>query len=226
MVMSFFRRGESESGLDQITNRTVSMLADARHSFDLACTAVLGGAEVTSVSADVRATDERINRAEQELRGLLVTHLAVHGTFDVAVVLSYTLMLKKVERIGDQAKNILDLAEEGIDLARQPDTAVMVRERQVISALIAETADLLVDQDPAKVADFQERSSELRVLLEGRIRELMHSTEPGSFAVPRAILYRYWKRIVANLSGIMTTATEPLQHQDYLAEGTVDIVDD
>ncbi|MFN3214905.1 MAG: PhoU domain-containing protein [Acidimicrobiales bacterium] len=226
MVMSFFRKGESESGLEQITNRTVSMLADARHSFDLACTAVLGGADVSSVTEDVRATDERINRAEQELRGVLVTHLAVHGTFDVAVVLSYTLLIKKVERIGDQAKNILDLAEEGISLAGQPDTAVMVRERQVISALIAETADLLVAPDAERVADFLQRSSDLRISLESRIRELMHSTEPGSFAVPRAILYRYWKRIVANLSGIMTSVTEPLQRQDYLEDGTVDIVDD
>jgi hypothetical protein len=48
----------------------------------------------------------------------------------------------------------------------------------------------------------------------------------GSWAVPRAILYRYWKRIVANLAGIVTSAIEPLQNIDYLDDGTVDITDD
>jgi hypothetical protein len=53
----------------------------------------------------------------------------------------------------------------------------------------------------------------------------MQSEEPGSWAVPRAILYRYWKRIVANLAGIVTSAIEPLQTIDYLDDGQTDIDD-
>jgi hypothetical protein len=54
----------------------------------------------------------------------------------------------------------------------------------------------------------------------------MHSEDPAKVAVPRAILYRYWKRIVANLGGVLTSATEPLQNQDYLDDGATDITDD
>ena len=111
MVMSFFRKGES--GLDVVAHRTIAMLGDARHSFDLASAAVLSGASAADVGADIRDTDDRINRAEQELRGELVTHVAVHGSVDIGSVLSYTLLIKKIERIGDQSKNILDLADEG-----------------------------------------------------------------------------------------------------------------
>ena len=50
--------------------------------------------------------------------------------------------------------------------------------------------------------------------------------EPGSWAVPRAMLYRYWKRIVANLAGIVTAAIEPIQNIDYLDDGATDIDDD
>ena len=60
MVMTFFRRGDGDSGLDQITARTVSMVSDARHSFDLASTALLGGANVEIVGEDVRQTDDRL----------------------------------------------------------------------------------------------------------------------------------------------------------------------
>jgi phosphate uptake regulator len=223
MVMSFFRKGES--GLDLIAHRTVTMLADARHSFDLASAAVLSGADAADVGADIRETDERINRAEQELRGELVTHVAVHGSVEIGSVLSYTLLIKKIERIGDQAKNILDLADEGVSLAGQPDTEAMLTIRREISKMMTEAAELLTTGDIEQTADFRDRADALRFQLESAIREFMHSEEPAVYAVPRAILYRYWKRIVANLGGVVTSATEPLLHQDYLDGGTTDIDD-
>ena len=223
MVMSFFRRGES--GLDLVAQRTVTMLGDARHSFDLACGAVLGGTSPESVAEDIRETDDRINRTEQELRGELVTHAAVHGTMEIGSILSYTLLIKKIERIGDQAKNILDLAEEGVSLEGQADTEAMLEIRRQISSMMAETAELLTSEDTDDIADFRDRCDSLRHDLESQIREYMHSQEPGVHAVPRAILYRYWKRIVANLAGIVTSATEPIQHQDYLDDGTTDLDD-
>jgi hypothetical protein len=80
MVLSFFRRGES--GLEHIEHQIVAMLGDARHSFDLACSAVLGGADPGAVSDDVVATDERINHAEQSaaLRARRTSRSAAPGT--------------------------------------------------------------------------------------------------------------------------------------------------
>jgi phosphate uptake regulator len=223
MVMSFFRR--SESGFDAITARTVSMLADARHSFDLASTALLSGANVETVADDVRSTDGRINRAEQTLRGELVVHVSVQGSDDIGEVLAYTLLIKKIERIGDQAKNILDLAEEGVDLSTADDLAELTRYRRTISEMMGQAADLLTDSRGDKATDFRSKADALRGELEGKIRECMHSEAPGHEVVPRAILYRYWKRIVANLGGVVTSATEPLQHQGFYDGGTTDIDD-
>ncbi len=223
MVMSFFRR--SEGGFEAITARTVSMLADARHSFDLASAALLSGADVATVADDVRATDERINKAEQQLRGELVVHVSVQGSEDIGAVLGYTLLIKKIERIGDQAKNILDLAEEGVDLTGAHDTDELTRHRRTISEMMGEAADLLSDSDAARASDFRERADVMRGELEAKIRGYMHSDLPGNEVVPRAILYRYWKRIVANLGGVVTTATEPLSHQDYYDDGETDIDD-
>jgi len=124
MVLSFFKK--NESGLELISHRTIKMLSDARHSFDLASAAVLSGADYDSVAEDIRVTDDHINKTEQDLRGDLVTHIAVHGGTDIGVVLSYTLLIKKIERIGDQAKNILDLAEEGVSFVGEDDVAELI----------------------------------------------------------------------------------------------------
>ena len=221
--MSFFKK--SESGLEVIAHRTIAMLADARHSFDLASAAVLSGADPESVAQDIRTTDEHINNAEQALRGELVTHVAVHGTTDIGSVLSYTLLIKKIERIGDQAKNILDLAEEGVSLVGEEDISELIAVRRVISSMFAEAADLMAETTTEQARDFYDRATKLRHSIENKIRDYMHSEEPGSYAVPRAVLYRYWKRIVANLAGVVTGVTEPLQNQGYTDDGQTDLDD-
>ncbi len=219
MVMSFFRKGPT--GLEHIETRSIAMLADARHSFDLATVALLTGALPESIAEDIRATDHRINQAEQDLRTELVVHVSVHGTLEIGTVMGFILLLKKIERIGDQAKNILDLAEAGISLASEERLA----ERAVVSAMFGEAAEMLAEPDPDRVAEFAQRAKALTREHQDRIDSYMHSERPGSEVVPRAIYDRYLKRIVANLLGIVGTATEPLPHIDYLDDGQTDTDD-
>lgn len=224
MVMSFFRK--SETGLEHVAHQTISMLGDARHSFDLASTVILSGADPKAIGADIEATDARINKAEQTLRSELVVHVSVRGGGDIGLVLGYTLLLKKIERIGDQAKNIFDLAADGVSLSGADDIDEFVARRQEISQMYVEAADLLASQNADDAKEFLRRSLALNELCGAKVREYMHSDQPGSWAVPRAMLYRYWKRIVANLAGIVTAAIEPLQNIDYLDDGATDISDD
>lgn len=224
MVMSFFRK--SETGLEHVAHQTISMLGDARHSFDLASTVILSGADPKAIGADIEATDARINKAEQTLRSELVVHVSVRGGGDIGLVLGYTLLLKKIERIGDQAKNIFDLAADGVSLSGADDIDEFVARRQEISQMYVEAADLLASQNAHDAKEFLRRSLALNELCGAKVREYMHSDQPGSWAVPRAMLYRYWKRIVANLAGIATAAIEPLQNIDYLDDGATDISDD
>lgn len=223
MVMSFFRKGPT--GLEHIVTKSVGMLGDARHSFDLATLALLTETDAAAVDADIRATDERINATEQELRSELVVHVAVQGSLEIGTVLGLILLLKKIERIGDQAKNVLDLAEAGISLANEPDTADMLVERSIISSLFTETAEILAEPDEEAVADLGQRGGALLEEHQRKIDGYLHSDRPGHEVVPRAIYYRYLKRIVANLLGIAHTATDPIQTVDYLDDGATDTDD-
>ena len=226
MVLSFFRKHDNESGLEHIAHQTISMLGDARHSFDLACTAVLSGADAEVIGGDIDMTDKRINEAEQRLRRELVVHISVRGSADIGLVLGYTLLLKKIERIGDQAKNIFDLAADGVSLLGCADIDEFVEMRRRITQMYVDAGDILASQDAAAAKAFVQRSVDLNNECGARVREYMQSDEPGRWAVPRAMLYRYWKRIVANLGGIVTSAIEPIQTFDYLDGGATDIDDD
>lgn len=216
MVFSFFRGGSGERGLDHIVTRAVAMLADARHSFDLATLALLTEAGPAGVADDIMATDERINIAEQELRSELIVHVSVQGGSDIGTVLGFTILLKKIERIGDQAKNILELAEHGVSLADNADIDSMLAESRELSELFARAGELLADPDTndATMHGFVERMDAIGAECQRRIDNYMVSDRPGREVVPLAIYYRYVRRIVANLRGVVRASIEPVQAAD------------
>jgi hypothetical protein len=224
MVFAFFRGGSSEKSLDHVVSRAIAMLSDARHSFDLATLALLTDADAASVANDILATDERINLAEQELRSELIVHVSVQGSTEIGTVLAFTLMLKKIERIGDQAKNILDLAQRGVSLADSPDIESMLEERQALSALFIEAAELLgdADTDPETMHDFAARIDAIGADYQARIDGYLVSDRPGREVVPLAIYYRYLRRIVANLLGVVRASVEPINLMDHRDGGIVD----
>ena len=219
MVFAFLRGSSTHGSLDHVEAKAISMLADARHSFDLATLALLTNADAADVADDVRDTDRRINIAEQELRSELVVHVAVQGSADIGTVLGYTLLLKKIERIGDQAKNILDLAEQGVSLAEHADVEQMLADRQALSQLFVETSELLADAQASaeSIAEFGERVDAIIDRHKAKIEECMRSELPGREVVPLAIYYRYLRRIAANLVGIVRTADSPIHPADDLS---------
>jgi phosphate uptake regulator len=227
MVLAFFKRGSGDGGFEHIVTRSITMLGDARHSFDLATLALLTGTNPESVANDIRDTDDRINQSEQELRSELVVHVSVQGAGDIGSVLGFTLLLKKIERIGDQAKNILDLAENGVSLTENDDIDDLRAEQQVVSALFAEAGDLLGATDPSEelIDEYSDRAYAIATGYQARIDEFMTSERPGREVVPLAIYFRYLKRIVANLIGIVRASSEPLPTMDYLDDGATDTDD-
>lgn len=213
MVLTFFRNGDG--GMAEVTQTVTAMLADARHSFDLAMSTVVGGAEPVSVTEEVFATDHQINEAEQEIRRRLLVHASVHGAEDIDMVLGYLLLSRKVERIGDQAKNILDLATEGVNLGQDADIDELRASRDEISNLFTEVAAVFGGPDASRDEEIRQNGLDLAHEMEARLRMLIHTDEPASYAVPRALLYRYLKRIAANLAGIVSSAIDPLDQVDY-----------
>ena len=227
MLFSFFSNNEADGGFDHIAARSVAMLADARHSFDLATMAVLTDAGADSVAGDIRETDERINLTEQELRSDLVVHVSVRGSADIGSVMGYTLLLKKIERIGDQAKNILELAEQGVSLAGSPEIDALLAGRQVVSSLFAEAGELLssTDVDPAAIVDFARRADAVADEHRSKIEGFMVSDLPGREVVPLAIYHRYLRRIVANLVGVLRDASGPIRRSAGFDGGQSDADD-
>ncbi len=216
MVMRFLRGGEDR--LRHIPTKLLEMLADDRHSFDVATAALLTGGDLETIGRDLRATDKRVNEAERDIRRDLIVHTSVHGGDDASVILVYMSIVKDVERIGDYAKNIYDIAAEGVTLAGSPDHDQIVAYRDRISPMISEAGRIFVDEDVAAADELLASADRMLDEFDALVVELMHSERPAAEAVPLALLYRYFKRTVAHLMNLLSAVVMPLDKLDYFDE--------
>lgn len=213
MVFSFFRSGDQ--ALDHVDHEVASMLGDCRHSLDLALTTICaGGDDITALGDEIRATDRRINASEEMVRRDLIVHSAVQGGSDVGSVMSSVLAVKKLERVGDQAKNIYDLAAEGVRFTGAGDADELRALGTEVSTRLGEAAALLADPTAETTGPFLDRCYARMDDLDRRVNELIHSDSPARVAVPRAMYFRYLKRILANVAGALEVFIQPVERVD------------
>ena len=215
MVMSFFR--SDEGGISQIESQVQRMIADARHTFDLAMNAVTGGA-VETVAGEVRRIDRQINVTEIEIRRELLVHISVHGAADAGEMLVFMNMIKDLERIGDYNKNIFDLALEGVSFSGDEDLEQILGFRDELSSRIVLMGEILDTRDEDRARAYIERGDHLRREFDGLVNELVHATAPALVAVPRALLYRFLKRVAAHCANVVTAVVMPVDRLDYFDE--------
>lgn len=220
MIWDAFRAGATGPGLENMVGHVAEMLGHARHIFDEAMSALLAGASPDALAEDIFGTDRRINELEREVRRELVVHVSVHGTADITAVLVVLMVSRKVERIGDNAKNIYDLATYDVDMSQAEDAPQLRAARDEVSQMMWTAAEVFRHEDVERGQEFLVRSRELQREYDRIVADLVRSSGRADHAVPRALLYRYLKRIVANLEGVVAGVVQPLEMIDYEPDGS------
>jgi phosphate uptake regulator len=222
MVMEFFKGGVDRH-LEEIVGQIAQMLADSRHTFDLATDALFTGGNADVVGPEVRKSDKRVNKAERAVRRALVVHTSVRGgQADMPLVLAAMSIVKDAERIGDNSKNIWDLAHYGIDLSQAPDRDEMLRHRNATSRLIIDTARIFSERDSAAAEELLKSLDAVLDQYDRHVEEQLASDGPARQAVARALLYRYLKRITANAMNVLTSLVMPIDRLDFYDEDKAD----
>lgn len=222
MVLDFFRGG-GDTQLEEIEARIRQMLVDDRHTFDTSINTLIAGTDPDLVDKDIHKSDRRVNKAERAVRRQLVVHVSVRGaSADIPLVLASMSIVKDAERIGDYSKNIWDIANSGVDLSQAEDVEILQQYRERISRLIGETARVFGEKDIEAAHTMLQGGDELLEEYDGLIEQQLHTDKPAREAVPRALLYRYFKRITAHLMNILTSLVMPIDRLDYYDEDKAD----
>ncbi|MEX1177954.1 MAG: PhoU domain-containing protein [Nitriliruptor sp.] len=220
MVFGF--RSDAGERLDRIEESIQQMLRDDAHSIELAMSALLGKADPHTVGPELRATDHKVNEAERNIRRDLVVHASVHGSIDTPAILVYMSIVKDIERIGDYAKNLFDLAADGSDLSttsRGPRHTEMHAE---MLRMIEQVGVAFHERDPERSRTLLTSGDELLDDFDDAVSALVRSDSTGDQSVAQALAYRYYKRIVAHLLNVLSAVVMPVDRLDYFDEDPED----
>jgi phosphate uptake regulator len=217
-----FLRGTGDERLGRIESKVATMFVHDRHEFDLAMSALLGDTVAADVNAELRAVDQKVNLLEREIRRELVVHTAVHGGIDTPAVLVYMSIVKDIERIGDYAKNLLDLARDGADFSRTPEEVEWRRLASEISRSIAQVGEVFQSRNTERARQLLAPSGQMLALFDERVSALVRSHAEEAQPVARALAYRYLKRVVAHLMNVLSAVVMPVDKLDYFDEDPED----
>lgn len=224
MVLRFLR-GQDRERLDRVEAKLQRMLVHTRHEFDLAMAALLGEVVPEEVNDELRSTDQKVNQLEREVRRELAVHASVFGAIHTPAVLVHMSIVKDVERVGDYAKNLLDLALDGARFAEAPDADEWRGLTTEIGRYILDSGEVFHTRDEAHARRLLTRGSELLDVFDDGVTGLVGAEDPGPQAVARALAYRYLKRVVAHMMNLLSAVIMPVHSIDYFYEDPEDRVD-
>lgn len=210
--------GSRDDALEHIDELLTEMLADNTTSLGLARAALFEGADPDEVGPTLRATDKEVNSAEREVRRAVLVHIAVAGPADSPALLTYMSIVKDVERLGDYAKNIFDLATIGADFSGVDDHRRLVDDFDAAVAMVPEAAECFAERDADRAHELLARGERLLSLCNEGVERWATSDQPGTVAVVRALLYRYLKRVVAHTANLLSSVVMPVDRLDYFDE--------
>ena len=219
-LLSIFR---SKDVLAEMGENFTRMLQLA-HEMTLTAGAVFFGKKIPQQERDyLYQQDIRVNQSERSIRKQVVAHLSIQGNrLDVPYCLLLMSLVKDVERLGDYAKNILELADVGPD--QFPEDEV-VTELQSIRQGVEDLFEAAL-----KILSSSESDQALRLIREGReiaqrsdslIESIARANYDASTTTALVLGTRYYKRIGGHLLNVISSVVMPLHKVDYFDEDEI-----
>lgn len=224
MVFDFFRGG-GHSTIEEVEKTLVEMLQNALQNYEDAMDAVFGGGKSKSTKKGIKKTDREINAAQQKVRRDLMVHASVSPSIDLAETLAYMSVVKDVERVGDYAKNLYDLAKYGADFTEADDFEYLAGYRERVRLLIEDAANVFETRNAERAQELLNQADGLMADYDSNVKKAFNWEGAAADAVARTLYFRFLKRITAHVMNLLTSLVAPVHRLDYYDEDPDDRVD-
>ncbi|MCH7725591.1 MAG: hypothetical protein IH991_03795 [Planctomycetes bacterium] len=212
-MFKWFKGGSS--GLESMRAEFGQMLDAARHIFDAAANALLGGTDLKVIHDDLFETDKRINRAEQKIRREIVIHATVHGPNSFPTCLVLMSVVKDAERLGDYAKNLFELAEVSPKLPAGEHKEDLIQLKDRISRLMANCREAFDTEDADSAGRLISECHEIERHCDRKLAYLLPHSDEIPMSASFALAYRYLKRVTSHTHNVATSIVQPVDLLDF-----------
>jgi phosphate uptake regulator len=178
----------------------------------------------TTPTADERTSiykrDVKINKLERRIRKQVIAHLTVgRAERDAPYCLLLMSLVKDVERIGDYAKNLVEIYEDGGGPLPGDQIEAELRE---IRAIVEETSHavggVFSQSDTEAALDLTRRGREVNHRCDALLTRVAKSDYDAATTTTLILATRYYKRIESHLLNILSGVVMPLHKLDYYDE--------
>lgn len=214
-----FLRGESL--LDQSYRETVAVFETLKGMVSLASDSLRRSDEALELDS-VFGLDRKINKYQRRTRRQILTHVAVSPSTDISAALVLASIIIDVERIGDYAKNIVELARAHPSrLGAGPYEESLVNLEQRVAGGLVDVCRALDVSDLEIARQYVKTHRQFTTSADAIVDGLISQTDelPKGTAVTLALYVRYLKRIESHLVNIVSSVVNPFHRIGFRVKG-------
>jgi len=215
-LLSFWK---GKDFLGQVLKDFKDMLDDTEDMFVSVCQRLIHNEQEKNLEEKIYKVDDQVNNLVKDIRKRVVEHLSMQPSVDVPTSLLLMSVVKDAERLGDYAKNLLEVSsfiQHPINKEKYEKLFNNI-EGEIVS-LFKQTKKAFIESDEDKAARTWTYEREVAKRCDDIIKQLTESELSVNEAVCFTLMARYFKRIAAHLTNIATSVILPLTDLDYFDE--------
>lgn len=215
-LLSFWK---GKDFLAQVLEDFKMMLDDSESMFQSVCARLLDNQDQPDLKKKIYEIDKTVNVLQKNIRKRIVEHLALQPSVDTTACLLLMSVVKDAERLGDYAKNLLEVTEV---LEKPIDRALFSQyfddvDKELLK-LFKNTKQAFIETDLNMANATWAYHKKIGKGCDEIVRKVAQSDLTVNEAVCFALIARYFKRINSHLTNIATSVVLPLSDLDYFDE--------
>ena len=195
-----------ESELRELRANALAMGARCERSLRLALDAFWAGS--SELANEVKELDRRIDRDEMEIDALVLRILALRQpvAYDLRLLATALKLVTDLERIGDEAVNIAERAEEALGTAKNLARADLKAMADQAQQMLRDALDAFVEGDVTRAEQVRRGDDAVDELYGRTLREMMAYMAKHGDEIPAAVrvikVAKYIERVADHATNI------------------------
>lgn len=207
--LSIFKK---DTLMDRAYQRSYDML-DITRSMFLEAKVSLRQREDSEIDLEIKNKDKEVNSYEREVRRMVFNHLAVSGAADLPSGLALVSIIIDIERLGDYAKNMVELAlDHPGKLHGASYEGMITRIEDAVGDSFLKTRQCFIEGDGALALELLDKYAWVNDACDETVGALVKGQDQsvGSGDAAALALYVRWlKRYNSHLRNITTSVVNP-----------------
>jgi phosphate transport system protein len=173
---------------------------------------------------EISRGDVKVNKLERKIRKKVIVHMALaSNSGEAPYCLLLMSLVKDVERLGDYAKNIAEIYDDGGGpLPQDANLAELQAIRAIVEATYSAVKEVFATSDVEGAVGLIQEGRDAMRRCDALITKVAHSDYSAASTVSMVLGTRYYKRIEAHLLNVLSGVVMPLHKLDYFDERYVE----